>query len=241
MKNIIATWVIWATLIANPLSTDESDFIKHEKTIEEWIKSNISTTLKSVDSNEIMSLWINARVVTNAALSYFDEEVRLYDLIWEPRKKVEATLMKYFSSHPILRVTQNWSLVFEIDDKAAFSDMIQELADAILWWMSPFMRTIAITIAFGWNAWLHNKLGDLDKTVRNLKSKEYKNIVFDYLGWIVKRVAKTVGWKMSVRGYYNSVNNYYPNIHSPQIISELNKSGQSHTDIRNLQYPFKSN
>jgi len=86
---------------------------------------------------------------------------------------------------------------------------------------------------------LERKLDNLDDTVWNLKKKVYNNVIFDYFWGIVKRVAKSVGWKMTVRSYYDSVSSYYPNKNSNAVVSELNASGQSYNDIKRLKYPFK--
>lgn len=226
-------------MTAAPLSVSADNFNGNQKAITERTLSNLFSTMKSKDNLNILSYWVDARIITNAALSYFDEEVKLYKLDWEPREKVESLLLSYFAKHPIIRVRQDGNLLFQIDDKEEFSVMIRKLADAILWWMSPFLRTIAITIAFWWNSWLESKLSDLDKTVWELKTKEYRNIVFDYLGWIVKRIAQSVNWKMTVKWYYDEVSSYYPNKNSKQIMDEVSVSGQSYYNITKMQYPFK--
>lgn len=251
MKDIVKVWIISGVMSVAPLSASDSS-LSNQNNIEEKIASEIGSVINNfdivgVDDKEIkdqngnintISYWINARIVTDAALSYFDEEVRLYDLKWEPREKVESTLMKYLSKHPILRVTKDGDLIFVIDDKNAFSSMLKELADAILSGMSPLMRGIAITIAFWWNSWLEAKFSDLNKTLMEARAIEFKNIVFDYAWWIFKRVAKSVNWKMTIKWYYDYVTSYYPNKNGSRILDELNASGQANNDIKTLEYPF---
>ena len=132
MKDIVKVWIISGVMSVAPLSASDSS-LSNQNNIEEKIASEIGSVINNFDivgvnDKEIkdqngnintISYWINARIVTDAALSYFDEEVRLYDLKWEPREKVESTLMKYLSKHPILRVTKDGDLIF-VEDAAEY-------------------------------------------------------------------------------------------------------------------------
>lgn len=233
MKNLIKTWIVSATLAASSLSASANDFPKTSDTIN-ITKSEVSNTL-----NVEWLYNIDAKVFTDAALSYFDEEVRLYDLKWEARRQVESVLMSYFSRHPVLKISKNWELELIIDDKKEFEAMIRKLADAILWWMSPLLRTIWITIAFWWHSWMERQLNNIWETLHDLKPKLYKNIVFDYVWWIITRAAKSSGWNMTIKNYYKNVDWYYPNKNFEIIMDELDKTGQWNLDIKNLEYPFR--
>jgi hypothetical protein len=79
----------------------------------------------------------------------------------------------------------------------------------------------------------------LDGTVMNMKEKQYKDVVFDYLAWIIKRVLVSVNWDMKVGDYYNRVVNYYPNKYSGEIMKDLDNLWLKDQDIKNLKYPFK--
>ena len=238
MKNLIKTWIVSAALAASSLSASANDFPKTSDTIN-ITKSNLSNALNVRWWDESMRYNIDARVFTDAALSYFDEEVRLYDLKWEAREQVESVLMSYFSRHPVLKMSENGELELVIDDKKEFESMIRKLADAILWWMSPLLRTIWITIAFWWHSWMERQLNNIWETLHDLKPKLYKNIVFDYVWWIITRAAKSSGWKMTIKNYYKNVDGYYPNKNFEVIMSELDNTGQWSVDIKNLKYPFK--
>ena len=239
MKNLIKTWIVSIAMATSNLSASADNFPISQNITQNDASSQISEIFQAPPSPEKIYNNIDAKTFADAALSYFDEEVRLYELKWDARKQVESVLMSYFSAHPILKVDENGEMIFIIDDKKEFSKMIRKLTDAILSWMSPFMRTIGVAIVFWWHSWLENKLNNLDETVRNLKGKEYRNIVFDYLWWIIKRVAKSVNWNMSIKWYYDWVHKYYPNKNSDKVRAEMNASWQANRDIKSLKYPFK--
>ena len=75
--------------------------------------------------------------------------------------------------------------------------------------------------------------------MRDMKPKQYKSIVFDYVWGIVKRVAKSINWKMTLKDYYEDVSWYFPNKNSDQIVQELVSNWNWNIDIKNLVYPFK--
>ena len=104
----------------------------------------------------------------------------------------------------------------------------------------PFLvKKVWIPLYFGWNDKLQEKLDNLWKTVMDMKEKQYKDVVFDYVWWIVKRVAKSVNWKMTVMQFYNDVNRYFPNNNSEKISQELTRTWIWNQDIKYMNYPFK--
>ena len=105
--------------------------------------------------------------------------------------------------------------------------------------MPVFVRRIWIPLVFGWNDKLQEKLDNLENTVMNMKEKQYKDVVFDYVWWIVKRVAKSVGWKMTVKQYYDDISRQFPNKASAKISQELVEKWSGNMDIKNMEYPFK--
>ena len=72
-----------------------------------------------------------------------------------------------------------------------------------------------------------------------MKEKQYKDVIFDNVAWIVKRVAISVKWNMKIGKFYDSVSSYYPNQNSNNIRIELDKLWLKDQDIKNLKYPFK--
>lgn len=181
---------------------------------------------------------INARILTDAALCYFDEEVKLYKLKPEIKKQVDNILMSYFSKHAILKIKKDGVVTFEIDDKKAFSKMIDKLTHTLLDSMPYLIRKIAVAFVFGGEWKLQKQLDELDTSVWNMKSRQYKDVVFDYMLWIIKRAVIDVNWKMVVKDYYKNVNNYYPNKNSSKILNELYKSNQAELDIKDFDYSF---
>lgn len=249
MRNGIRASIVWAALAVGWFSDSKADnFVGDNNMRWLWNTTNTELYCSLNDSNIINSHWdkeqeilmsIDSKVVMDAALSYFDEEVKLYSLKWEARENVKAILENYLSSHPILKQNLEWKVVFLIDNKSEFASMIKNLANTLFAGMPKVIRDIAVFIAFGWNEELQKTLSDLRSTVYNLPSKQYKDIVFDYFWWILKRVCDKVQWKMTIGEFYDKVNRYYPNKNHEQILEEIKASGQINHDIKDLKYPFK--
>lgn len=251
MKKWIWVSLLWLALATWPISEVKANNFavkSHLESHEDSVKNNLLQNLNENNSDDIYLQWnlesltlvpISARIVTDAALSYFDEEVKLYSLKWEERKQVEKILMDYLTTHPILKKNSKWEVFFVIDNKSEFTSMIKNLANTLFDWMPKIIRDIAVLIAFGWNDELQKKLDNLDSTVMNLPLKQYKNIVFDYFWWVVKRICSSTNWKITVRNYYASVHKYYPNKNHDQVLNELNKTWQLDDNIIMLKYPFK--
>ena len=251
MKNWIWASLVWIALAASPISDVKAETFMWRNNLElseGKAKKELLQSLNGDNPNEITLQWvmevgsltpISARIITNAALNYFVEEVKLYSLKWEARKKVEQIMMEYLSAHPILKMNSDWEILFLIDSKKEFASMIKNLANTLFDWMPKVIRDIAIWIAFGWNEELQKTLNNLDSTVMNLPIKQYKDIVFDYFWGIVKRVASSMEWEITVRDYYDSVNKYYPNKNREKIWEELEKTWQLDDNMVVLKYPFK--
>ena len=104
----------------------------------------------------------------------------------------------------------------------------------------PFLvRKVWVALFFGWNDKLQEKLDNLENTLFVMKEKQYKDIVFDYIWWIVKRVEKSVNWNMTVKQYYDDFSKYFPNKNSDNISQELLRNWKWNVDIKYMNYPFK--
>ena len=241
MKNLVKSSLIWVTFGVAPLSSSANIFDS------KWLQKDINTELfmnlgNGTDSSENIKLnavRIEPRVVVNAVLDYFDEEVKKYKLSPQARQKLVLLLNSYLNSHPILVVSDNWKMEFVIDSKKDFELMVKQFLTVVLDDMPFFVRKVVIPLFFGGNDAIQQKLDNLEETAMNLKEKEYKDVIFDYIAWIVKRVAKTVDWKMTVKEYYDDVNGYYPNKNWTRILQDLDEFGQAGIDIKLLKYPFK--
>ena len=251
MRNEIGASIVSAALAIAPLSGLRADNIFVENDLK-WlwgVKLELYESLNNKNNSNTIILkgakeyWelvpIDSKIIIDAALSYFDEEVKLYSLKWEARENVQLILKNYLSSHPILKKNSNWEVVFIIDNKKEFAGMIKNLANTLFDWMPKVIRSLAVLIAFGWNEELQKTLDNLDSSLMKLPSKQYKDIVFDYFWWILKRVCESVWWDMIVEDYYNRVHVYYPNKNHIQILKEMDVAGQTNNDIKLLKYPFK--
>lgn len=242
MKNLIKSWVIWVTFWMAPLSAFANNF--HDK----WLQKDINTELfinldNTADSSENIGqlnvIWIEPKIVIDAVLNYFDEDVKMYKLSSQARQKLVSVLDPYLRSHPILVISKRRKMEFVIDDKREFALMVKQFVNTVLDDMPFLVRKVAIPLFFGGNDAIQQKLDNLDETVMNLKEKQYKDVILDYIWSIVKKVAKTVDWKMTVKEYYDDVSGYYPNKNWTHIVQELDALGQSNIDIKLLKYPFK--
>jgi len=248
MRNSIKTWIISTALMTMPLNVNAENFFvnkellknKSEISLYENLNSDNFVKVETKWSNEVLKMqWIDYRIVTDAALSYFDDEVKMFKLSKEAKDEIVSILYSYLSTHPVLMMDNGWRVEFVIDNKREFSNMVKQFSNVIIGDMPFFIRKVIIPVLFGGNDALQYKLNNLDGTVMNMKEKQYKDVVFDYLAWIIKRVVVSVNWNMMVWDYYNKVVNYYPNKHSAKIMNDLDKLWLKNQDIKNLKYPFK--
>ena len=241
MKNRIKNGVVWITIWLSPIASFAENTLWNSEDFSTQTKIELSNTLNyDMDYNiESINKKISAKILTDAALSYIDEEVKAYKLKPESREKLSTVLNSYFSSNCILEMWDDGRLIFKIDDKKAFIKVAKDVVNIVLDNMPFLVRKVWVVLFFGGENSLQKKLDNLDSTMRNMKSKEYKNIIFDYVAWIIKRVAKKVNWNMVVDEYYNGISKQFPNKKGNQILLELNNSWQSKSDIKNFKYPFK--
>lgn len=232
MRDSIKAWVIWLAMAAMPLSVSsdnsEKNNLKNQTNIE------LSTALQS--NSESALSYISPQTMTQATLDYFDEEVKLYKLSPEARTKITSLLNSYFSSHYIFMMNEDWNLEFVIDDKKEFSLMVKNLVNIVIDDIPFFVRRVWVPIFLWSDETIQRKLDNLDDTFFNLKEKQYKDVVLDYIGWISKRVASSTNWKITVWEYYKWFSQYYPNKNWGHILEELNRSGQAKQDIKNYKY-----
>jgi len=231
MKNSLKAWVISAAIASMPLNVNAHNF---GSDLKNQTKEEISIVLW--EKEESMSLYIPPKVMTKAMLDYFDEEVKVYKLSSDARAELTQVLNSYFDSHCIFDVNDEWKLQFVIDDKKEFSLMAKRLVNVIINDMPFLVRKLVIPLFLWWNDTIQTKLDNLDETLMNMKEKQYKDVILDYVAGIAKRVAGSVNWKITVGEYYDDISSYYPNKNGKRIRQELNSSGQADLDIRNFCY-----
>lgn len=246
MRNSIKSWIISVAFATMPMNVNADNFLVNK----EWMKDNIEVSLydnlisddfvKSEWTTELLKLqWVDRKIVANAALNYFDSEVKMFKLSKEAKDKITIILYSYLSTHPVLVIWENGKMEFVIDNKVEFARMVKQFSNVIFDDMPFVVRKVIIPVFFWGRDAIQSKLDNLSGTVMNMKEKQYKDVVFDYLAWIIKRVAVSVNWNMKIGDYYNSVINYYPNKHSAKIMKDLDKLWLKDQDIKSLKYPFK--
>lgn len=247
MKNPIKAWIISATLSTMPLNVNANNFD------DRWLQENINSELflnldkhipQDIQSSEnveqLNMVWVKPKIVINAVLNYFDEDVKMFKLSQKAKKKLTLMLNPYLSAHPILKVWPNWNMVFVIDDKKAFAGMVKDFVTIVIDDMPFLVRKVVIPLFLGWHDTIQEKLSDLDSVTMDLKEKQYKDIILDNLGWFVKKVAISIKWNMTIGEYYDTIDTYYPNKNSESIRAELNNLWLMNKDIKSLDYPFKN-
>jgi hypothetical protein len=163
----------------------------------------------------------------------------MFKISQKARDRISLLLRNYLATHSVLKIWSDWNLIFEIDNKKDFSLMLKQFVNIILDDMPFLVRKIIIPLFLWWNDTIQQKLDNLDTTVMEMKEKQYKDVIFDNVAWIVKRVAISVKWNMKIGKFYDSVSSYYPNQNSNNIRIELDKLWLKDQDIKNLKYPFK--
>lgn len=248
MKDLIKSVAVWASIVVMPLNMDLKDLnltqTMKDKTNSELFmnfgKENFSGFVSNGENLERQNLTpINPKLIINAALKYFDEEVRAFDLSLEAKQEISGILAQYLAAHSILKVWSDWRVIFVIENKKDFSNMMKQLVKVIIDDMPFLLRRVAIPVFFGWVSSIQRSLDNLDVTAMNMKEKQYKSVVFDYMWWIVKRVLISMNGDMKIWDYYNSIRRYYPNRNSDKIMQELETLWLKDKDMKNLQYPFK--
>ena len=248
MKDLIKSVAVWASIAVMPLNMDLKDLnltqTMKDKTNSELFmnfgKENFSGFVSNGENLERQNLTpINPKLIINAALKYFDEEVSAFDLSLEAKQEISGILAQYLVAHSILKVWSDWRVIFVIENKKDFSNMMKQLVKVIIDDMPFLLRRVAIPVFFGWVSSIQRSLDNLDVTAMNMKEKQYKSVVFDYMWWIVKRVLISMNGDMKIWDYYNSIRRYYPNRNSDKIVQELETLWLKDKDMKNLQYPFK--
>ena len=245
MINSIKTWIISATFATMPLNISGNNFENYNKNLKnEEINTSLFENLKRSSSiiwnKECINIvTVNPKVIDNAVMSYFDEEVKMFKISQKAKDRISSLLSNYLSTHSILKVWSDWNLIFEIDNKKDFSLMVKQFVNIILDDMPFLVRKVIIPLFLWWNDAIQKKLDNLDTTAYEMKEKQYKDVVFDNVAWIIKRVAASVKWNMRIGRFYDTVNIYYPNQNYSNIKTELDKLWLKDQDIKNLKYPFK--
>ena len=226
MRNFIRAWIISTAISTIPLNVDGNSFGKNQDMIEKQTNTKLSMALNSENGKKMVEICIEPRIISKAILDYFDEEVKLYKLTPEAKTKIENVLNSYFGAHNVFHMDDDWRMRFVIDNKKEFALMAKKVMNIVIWDMPFFVRKVIIPLFLWWNDEIQKKLDNLDETMMNMKEKQYKLMMLDYVVWIVRRVEESVDWKITIWDYYRDISRYYPNKEWKKILKELNNSGQ---------------
>lgn len=226
--------LVSVVLVVSPLSSVSN--VGNNSDYASTFRTELSESLQSSEVRESFEV-VEANVVVGAVLNYFDEDVKKFNLSPKARNEIKSILDSYFSSHSFFVVDKSGKVEFYIDDKKGFSKMIKGIINVVIEDMPFLIRKVVIPLFLWWNDAIQGKLDNLDGTVYNMKEKQYKEIIFDCVAWITKKICFNINWKTTVGEYYKSISKYFPNKNWNRILQELNTSGQSNLDIK--RYKFK--
>lgn len=203
---------------------------------DEWSEGDWGWENNPSEENSPESWWnpsevgpVSANVISQAAIDYIDEEVTAFSLNVATKNKVKTTLNRYFSSYPLLKKWKDNKIVFEIGNKNEFWKTIKQLWNDI----NPQLWFIARNAA---QMFLGSKLDNIDKTMNDLDTKAYEDVIFDYFWWVVRRAVQREWWTMTVQTYYDGISKAYPNKNASQVADHLRR--QANKDIKDLTYPL---
>lgn len=178
---------------------------------------------------------VSASAVTQATIDFFDTNAKKLSLDDKTKEKLKENMNKYFESYPILKKDKNNNMKFEIENKTEFSKMIKQSWNDILAWL-PWYKSEPLKAAL--KVCTKDGLDNVDTTVKGLGVKYYENMVFKYVWWVVKNVAKQEKWNIKVQDFYDSISKSYPNKNASVVAKDLASSWQANKDIKEFKYPF---
>lgn len=248
MKDFVKSATIWAGFAFIPLNINANNFGNSQNEMKQGVKSELFENLDNSKSNIIILQWnlenrnlesVDSKLIVDAVLNYFKDDVKAYKLSPRAKQKLVWVLNSYLAVHPILKIWSEWEMVFVIDNKKAFSQLVKQFVGIVIDDMPFLVRKVAIPLFFGWVDGIQRSLDNLDFTVMNMDKKQYKSVIFDYIWWIVKKVVESLNWNMTIWDYYNDISGYYPNKNSWKIMWELKELWLDELDMKSLKYPFK--
>ena len=192
------------------------------------------------NSEKIDFVKVNSKIIVDAVLNYFDEDVKMFNLSQKAKLRLTDLLNSYLANHWVLKLWSDWNLIFVIDNKKEFSLMVKKFVNIVIDDMPFLVRKVVIPLFLGGNDVIQQKLDNLDETLLNMKEKQYKDVMFDYIAWFIKRVAISSKSNMKMGTYFDAISGYYPNRNSGKIKNDLDKMWLKNKDIKSLKYPFKN-
>lgn len=242
MKNSIKVPLISVAFATMPLNSN-AEFCNYRN---DCVNSINTSLFENLNNDSIVMDWkesvnlvkVNPKIIVDAVLNYFDEDVKMFKLSQKAKIRLTELLNSYLASHWVLKVWNDWNLVFEIDNKREFALMVKSFVNIVIDDMPFLVRKVVIPVFLGWNDVIQQKLDNLDDTLFNMKEKQYKDILFDYIAWFLKRVAISTKSNMKIGRYYDTVSGYYPNENSGKVRMDLYRLWLNDQDIKNLKYPF---
>ena len=243
MKSLVKAPLISVAFATMPLNSN-AEFSNHRN---DCVNSINTSLFENLNRDSVMFDWstenlesakVNPKIIIDAVLNYFDEDVKMFKLSQKAKNRLTELLNSYLSNHWVLKVWNNWNLIFEIDNKREFALMVKNFVNIVLDDMPFLVRKVVIPLFLGWNDAIQQKLDNLDDTLMHMKEKQYKDIMLDYVAWFIKRVAISSKSSMKIVTYYDTISGYYPNENSGKIRLDLDKLWLKNQDIKNLKYPF---
>ena len=78
MNNLLKSWLISVTFAAVPLNVNSNNFENIQNNLKNQTNVELFDALKVMNDKEIVSSYVDPKIITDAMLSYFDEEVKIF-------------------------------------------------------------------------------------------------------------------------------------------------------------------
>ena len=140
-----------------PLNINGNSFENYDRNLK---NNEINTSLfENLKSTEPSLIWakeyinvvaVDPKIIDNAVMSYFNEEVKMFKISQKAKDRVSLLLSNYLSNHSVLKIWSDWNLIFEIDNKKDFSLMVKQFVNIILDDMPFLVRKIIIPLFLWW-------------------------------------------------------------------------------------------
>ena len=187
---------------------------------------------------------VESSIVTNTTINYLKARL-VIKLFWDKtykllddktEQKVRDILNAYLNKYPILKMNRDRKMKLEITNKTEFASMVSKLRETMVDSLPTVVKWGFKSLSDYKNA--NSKLSDINKSLPNLSAREYEEIIFWYVGWVVKDIVKIKKWTMTLEWYYNDISKIFPNKNSKKVKEDLLASGQLVKDMKDMRYPL---
>lgn len=200
---------------------------KSKKEWTQWVKK----WKWSESLNESVINPIKPSIITDSIMGVCESEILKLDIPGMIKNKIKDKVkgalkdvfIPYLKNHTLLKKDKNNKIIIEIDNKKKFEEKIKQVIDSSIPSIAkPFLK-----------GKLDIENLNISDIILNMDANSYEKFIF----WIIKWVADSVGWNITLQECYDSFGKYYPN-RSEKVKKDLLVYGQR--DIKDMRYPLNA-